>query len=122
VWRGWTDKRRFTSWRGRSRRAGIALPTSRKISELRAAIRIKPDDAVAHYNLGVAWNDHGKRDEAIAELRKARDNARRGSELAQLIESTLKALDQHGRMESPHLIGAGPVTRVGAAQPPQSHV
>jgi hypothetical protein len=37
--------------------------------------------------------DHGKRDEAIAELRRARDNARRGSELAQLIEHALNELD-----------------------------
>ena len=37
-------------------------------------------------SLGVALNDQGKLDEAIAEFRKARDNAQRGSEFAQLIE------------------------------------
>jgi len=35
----------------------------------------------------------GKLDEAIAEIRKARDNAPRGSELAQLIEKALSKLD-----------------------------
>ena len=35
----------------------------------------KLSDAVAHYNRGVALADHGKGDEAIAEIRKARDNA-----------------------------------------------
>jgi tetratricopeptide (TPR) repeat protein len=63
------------------------------IAEYRAAIRIKPDFAQAHYSLGIALGQQGKRDEAIAELRKARDNALRGSELAQLIEKALKELD-----------------------------
>ncbi len=41
------------------------------IAELREAIRLRPDDAVAHNNLG--WNlaSQGKTDEAIAEYRKA---------------------------------------------------
>jgi hypothetical protein len=48
---------------------------------------------VAHYNLGNALADQGKPEEAIAELRNARDNAPRGSELAQLIEKALAELD-----------------------------
>jgi hypothetical protein len=35
----------------------------------------------------------GKRDEAIAEFRKARDTVKRGSKLAQLIEKALNELD-----------------------------
>ena len=35
----------------------------------------------------------GKLDEAIAEIRKARDNAPRGSELAQLIEKSMNKFD-----------------------------
>ena len=35
------------------------------------AIRLKPDNAEAHNNLGVSLNDQGKLDEAIAEYREA---------------------------------------------------
>ena len=37
----------------------------------REAIRLKPDDAHAHSNLGNALKDQGKLDEAIAEYRTA---------------------------------------------------
>ena len=36
------------------------------IAEYREAIRLKPDDAEAHNNLGIALHDQGKLDEAIA--------------------------------------------------------
>jgi tetratricopeptide (TPR) repeat protein len=41
------------------------------IAEFRDAIRIKPDDAAAHQNLGVALRDKRQLDEAIAEYREA---------------------------------------------------
>ncbi len=57
------------------------------VAAYRAAIRIKPDSAFALYYLGLVFTDRSKREEAIAEFRKARDLAQRGSELAQLIEA-----------------------------------
>jgi tetratricopeptide (TPR) repeat protein len=65
----------------------------RRILDLLVAIRIKPDHASAHYFLGKALAGQGKLDEAIAEIRNARENAPRGSELAQLIEKALNKLD-----------------------------
>ena len=41
------------------------------IAEYREAIRLKPDYAEAHFNLGIALSDQGKLDEAIAEYREA---------------------------------------------------
>ena len=41
------------------------------IAELRAAIRLIPDDADAHNNLGLALADQGKLEQAIAEHRAA---------------------------------------------------
>ena len=38
------------------------------VTEFRAAIRLKPDYAMAHYNLGVALKDQGKLQEAVAEF------------------------------------------------------
>jgi hypothetical protein len=53
---------------------------------------------MTHLLLGLTLRDQGKRQEAIAELRKAGDNAERrrctrGSELAWLIEDALNELD-----------------------------
>src|SRR5580658_3340382 len=56
------------------------------VAEFRKAIRLQPDAAAAHYNLGTTLKAQGKLEEAVAEFRKARDNAQRGSELAQAIE------------------------------------
>lgn len=39
--------------------------------EFREAIRLKPDYANAHYNLGFALSDKGELDGAIAEFREA---------------------------------------------------
>jgi tetratricopeptide (TPR) repeat protein len=54
---------------------GIALTNQGKldeaIAEYRESIRLKPDDAVAHYNLGTALNNQGRRDEAGAPFRQA---------------------------------------------------
>jgi tetratricopeptide (TPR) repeat protein len=63
------------------------------IAECRTAIRLKPDDTVTHYNLGNALAGQGRPEEAIAEYHKARDNAPRGSKLAQLIERALTEPD-----------------------------
>ena len=41
------------------------------VAQYREAMRLKSDDAEAHYNLGNALRDHGKHDEAIAEYREA---------------------------------------------------
>ncbi len=64
------------------------------IAEFRTAIRLKPDFAEAHYNLGIALRAEGKREEAVAEFRKARKNAQRGSKLAQFVERALIATDR----------------------------
>ena len=40
------------------------------VAEYREAIRLKPGDARAHGNLGVALSEQGKRDEALAEHRE----------------------------------------------------
>ena len=69
----------------------VWLDSSR--TESRESIRLKPDDADAHYNLGTALQAQGKLKEAIAEFRKARDNAQRGTELALLIERALADTD-----------------------------
>jgi tetratricopeptide (TPR) repeat protein len=41
------------------------------VAELRAALRLNPNDALAHYNLALALERRGKGDEAVAELREA---------------------------------------------------
>ncbi len=41
------------------------------IAEYRTAIRIKPELALAHYNLGIALEDQGNLEEAITEYRTA---------------------------------------------------
>ena len=41
------------------------------MAEFRAALKLQPDDALAHYNLGNALMDQGKRAEAMAAFRAA---------------------------------------------------
>ena len=41
------------------------------VAAFRTAIRLQPDDAAAHYNLGNALRGQGKVDEAVAECRTA---------------------------------------------------
>jgi hypothetical protein len=55
--------------------------------------KLKPDDALSHYNLGTTLGHRGKLQEAVAECHKARDNAQRGSPLSPLIERALTATD-----------------------------
>ena len=63
----------------------------RRPPNTRTAIRLSPDRAEPHYDLGLALRKQGKSAEAIAEFHKARDNARPGSELTQLIDRELAA-------------------------------
>ena len=53
-----------TPWRGQGK-------LDEAVAEFRAAIRLQPDYAEAHYNLGNALAAQGKRDEAVAEYRTA---------------------------------------------------
>jgi serine/threonine-protein kinase len=57
--------------KARGRATDAAPFLDRAIAAYRAAIRLKPDYAVAHYHLGTALSDQGKLTEAIAELREA---------------------------------------------------
>jgi hypothetical protein len=76
--------------------AGLAAARNRE------AIVSKVDDAAAHVDLGRALAHQGKLAEAIAELRKARGNAQRGSKVARLIQRELTATDhQDNRREPP---------------------
>ena len=60
------------------------------IREFQAALRIKPDYAKAHYNLGAAYAKHGRLDEATCELTAA---AQLGSQRA---SDMLTQLSQFG--------------------------
>ena len=55
--------------KGLSREADETLEAA--VAAGREAIRLKPDDAYAHFNLGIALTSQGKLDEAIAEFRTA---------------------------------------------------
>jgi tetratricopeptide (TPR) repeat protein len=76
---------------------GNALEAQDKPAEAIAAYRnavwYMPQNPSARFDLGNALEAQGKLDEAIAELRKARETAQPGSEIAQLIESTLMEAD-----------------------------
>ncbi len=63
------------------------------IASYRAAIRFDPNFAGAHFNLGLALRSKRKPEEALAELRKARDCAESGSDLAEAIEHELAGTD-----------------------------
>ncbi len=43
--------------------------SDRATTEYREVIRLKPDDALAHFNLGIALAAQGNLEEAIAEFR-----------------------------------------------------
>ena len=43
----------------------------RAVQHLREAVRLKPDFAIAHFNLGCALVEQGQRDEAAQHLREA---------------------------------------------------
>ncbi len=49
----------------------IIKENSRAIDTYKQAVRINPDDAEAHYNLGVAYGDSGMYKEAIEEYKQA---------------------------------------------------
>jgi tetratricopeptide (TPR) repeat protein len=55
----------------RGDRAGSEAALAKAVAALRETIRLKPDLAVAHTNLGLALLNQGKLDEAIAESREA---------------------------------------------------
>ena len=61
--------RRHLKDRGRSAEAAPIL--ERALAAAREAIRLRPDDALAHDDLGDALSDQGKSDEAVAEYREA---------------------------------------------------
>ena len=63
------------------------------IAKFREVIRLRPDRADAHCNLGIALRTQGKLEEAIAEFRAARDLAPPDSELAGLVERALAESD-----------------------------
>lgn len=46
------------------------MPVSQEIKEEREAIRLKPNDAEAHFNLGFALEHKGDRQSALAEYRR----------------------------------------------------
>ena len=54
---------------GRSQEAGAILEAAAAAN--REAVRLRPDDAYAHFSLGFALDEQGKLDEAIAEYRTA---------------------------------------------------
>jgi tetratricopeptide (TPR) repeat protein len=62
------------------------------VAECGGAIRLKPNYADAHFNLGVVLRAQGNLKQAFTELRKARDNAQPGSKVAQQIERALTAI------------------------------
>ena len=66
------------------------------IAEYRTAIRIQPDFALAHNNLGSALDRKGKRDEAIAEHRTA---IRLQPDFALAHNNLGSALDRQGKRE-----------------------
>jgi len=45
--------------------------TDEAIAEFAEALRLKPDNAEAHYDLGALYGREGKLDEAIAEFQEA---------------------------------------------------
>ena len=66
------------------------------IAEFRTAIRLKPDFAEAHYNLGIALAGQGKLEEAIAEYRAA---IRLKPDDAEAHNNLGVALDGQGKLE-----------------------
>jgi Flp pilus assembly protein TadD len=76
---------------------GIALREQGKLEEAiavcRAAMRIEPARAEPHGSLVLALAGEGKLHQATAELRKTRDNAQPGSELALLFGHGQTELD-----------------------------
>ena len=72
----------------------LAANWRKRSPELRTAIRLEPELADAHYNLGTILKVKGKLPEAVEEFRNARDNAEPGSELAELIDRELVEADQ----------------------------
>ncbi len=64
------------------------------MAEYPTAIRLNSGTAETHYNLGTALATQVKLEEAAVEFCKARQNAQRGSSLAQLIDRALNATGQ----------------------------
>ena len=68
--RTWPALGSYLKERGRGAR-GRGSPRTGRSPPRREAIRLKPDYAEAHNNLGIALTDQGKLDEAVAEYREA---------------------------------------------------
>jgi tetratricopeptide (TPR) repeat protein len=86
------------------------LGLDESIAAYRTALRIKPGDAGAHYNLGVALRDQGKLDEAIAQLREAirikPDHAEAHSHLAYTLKRQGKFAEALAELRSAHELGS----------------
>ncbi len=86
--------KRFPGFDHDVRTASIVVRAKEAIAEFRGAIWLESDATDAHRNLGPALQERGKSAEAVAEFRKARENAQAGSEFAQLIDRELAASDR----------------------------
>src|SRR5262249_6767292 len=60
----------------------------------REAIRLKPEFAVGHQNLGMVLQAQGKRDEALASFRRAGELAPPGSPVAESIPGLILEMEQ----------------------------
>ncbi len=69
--KGKTDLQAATFATNSGRRLLLAGDLEGAISQFRAAIRSMPSYALAHYELGLALNQKGSKEEASAEYRKA---------------------------------------------------
>ena len=89
------NRRRIAELRGRVYENQGKLEAA--IAEYRAAIQLKPDFAVDHFNLGIFLRKQGKPEEAIAEFRTA---VQLKPDLAQAYHKRGTALQNQGKLEA----------------------